>query len=103
MNRTDGPVPRIPPFGGIGAAIASVRSHHGLPNGGMAINNKECIVHNLINKFEAEVSQTDDAGIVAIEYVVMAGVIIVAVGALAWTGAFGALTTKLTSLIGGIN
>ncbi len=35
-------------------------------------------MHNLINKFEAEVSQTDDAGIVAIEYVVMAGVLIAA-------------------------
>ena len=59
-------------------------------------------MHNLINKFEAEVSEADDAGIVAIEYVVMAGVVVVAVGALAWSGAFGALTTKITSLVGGI-
>ena len=43
-------------------------------------------MHNLINKFEAEVSQTDDAGVVAIEYVVMAGVVITAVGALACDG-----------------
>ena len=59
-------------------------------------------MHNLMNKFEAEVSEQDDAGVVAIEYVVMSGVVITAVGALAWTGAFAALTTKITSLIGGI-
>jgi hypothetical protein len=59
-------------------------------------------VHNLINKFEAEASETEDAGLVAIEYVVMAGVVIAAVGALVWTGAFDALSTKLTDLIDGI-
>jgi hypothetical protein len=59
-------------------------------------------VHNLINKFEAEVSEKEDAGLVAIEYVVMAGVIITALAGLAWAGAFGALTTKLTTLIGSI-
>jgi hypothetical protein len=59
-------------------------------------------VHNLINKFEAEVSETDEAGLVAIEYVVMAGVLITALAGLAWAGAFGALTTKLSSLISSI-
>ena len=58
---------------------------------------------NLADKFTPEaVEATEDDGLVAIEYVVMAGVVITAVGALAWSGAFGALTTKLTSLIGGI-
>ena len=51
-------------------------------------------MHNLINKFEAEVSQTEDAGLVAIEYVVMAAVLIAGLGVLAWTGAFTALTDR---------
>lgn len=58
---------------------------------------------NLAEKFTPEaVEATEDDGLVAIEYVVMAGVIIVAVGALAWGGAFDALTQKLTDLINGI-
>ena len=58
---------------------------------------------NLVEKFTPEaVEATEDDGVVAIEYVVLAGVVVIAVGALAWTGAFGALTTKLTSIIGGI-
>ena len=53
---------------------------------------------NLAEKFTPEaVEATEDDGLVAIEYVVMAGVIIVALGVLAWSGAFGALTTKLTT------
>jgi hypothetical protein len=57
---------------------------------------------NLVEKFTPEAEVTEDDGVVAIEYVVLAGVVIVAVGALAWGGAFGALTTKLTDLISGI-
>jgi hypothetical protein len=58
---------------------------------------------NLVEKFNTEaVEATDEDGMVAIEYVVMAGVIITAVGALAYTGAFAALTTKITALINGI-
>jgi len=60
-------------------------------------------MHNLVNKFSTEaVEPSNEDGMVAIEYVVMAGVIIVAVGALAYTGAFAALTTKITALINGI-
>ena len=58
---------------------------------------------NLVEKFTPEaVEATDEDGVVAIEYVVLAGVVITAVGALAWSGAFGALTTKLSALINGI-
>jgi hypothetical protein len=58
---------------------------------------------NLAEKFTPEaVEATEDDGLVAIEYVVMASVIIVALGALAWSGAFSALTGKLTTLVSGI-
>jgi hypothetical protein len=61
---------------------------------------------NLAEKFTSEaveaVEATDDDGLVAIEYVVMAGVLIGGLTVLAWTGVFGALTTKLTTLINGI-
>ena len=58
---------------------------------------------NLVEKFTPEaVEATEDDGLVAIEYVVMAGVLIGGLTVLAWTGAFGALTTKLTTLINGI-
>lgn len=59
-------------------------------------------MHNLVEKYTAETTEAAEDGVVAIEYVVLAGVVITAVGALAWTGAFAALTTKLTSLIGSI-
>ena len=59
-------------------------------------------MHNLLNKFEAEVSEVqDDEGVVAIEYVIVAGAVVlglVAVFAAAW----GPLTTKLTSIINSI-
>jgi hypothetical protein len=54
---------------------------------------------NLVEKFTPAAEVAEDDGMVAIEYVVMASVIIVAVGALAWTGAFAGLTTRLTTLI----
>jgi hypothetical protein len=58
---------------------------------------------NLAEKFTPEaVEATEDDGLVAIEYVVMAGVLIGGLTVLAWTGVFGALTTKLTTLINGI-
>ena len=59
-------------------------------------------MHNLVEKYTAETTEAAEDGVVAIEYVVLAGVVITAVGALARTGAFAALTTKLTSLIGSI-
>jgi hypothetical protein len=59
---------------------------------------------NLAEKFTPEaVEATEDDGLVAIEYVLMAGVIVVALGGLAWSGAFGALTTKITQLINSID
>jgi hypothetical protein len=59
-------------------------------------------MNNLVEKFTPADEATDAEGVVAIEYVVLAGVVITAVGALAWSGAFSALTTKLTTLIGSI-
>ena len=56
-------------------------------------------MHNLINKFEAEVSSKDDAGVVAIEYVILAGVVAIAVAALGASGALGALGGKLADVI----
>jgi hypothetical protein len=58
---------------------------------------------NLVEKFTPtdEVVAEDD-GLVAIEYVVMAGVLIGGLTVLAWSGAFTALTGKLTTLINGI-
>ena len=58
---------------------------------------------NLVEKFNTEaVEATEEDGIVAIEYVVMAGVLIAGLGVLAWTNAFAALTGKLTTLVSGI-
>ena len=58
---------------------------------------------NLVEKFNTEaVEVTNEDGLVAIEYVVMAGVLIGGLTVLAWTGAFTALTGKLTTLIQGI-
>jgi Flp pilus assembly pilin Flp len=58
---------------------------------------------NLVEKFTPEaVEATDDAGLVAIEYVIMAGVLVVVLVGV-FTGAFGALTTELTDIIEGID
>ena len=58
---------------------------------------------NLAEKFTPEaVVATEDDGLVAIEYVVMAGVLIAGLTVLLWSGAFGALTQKLTDLINNI-
>jgi hypothetical protein len=57
---------------------------------------------NLVEKFTPEAVEATDEGLVAIEYVVMAGVVIAALGVLAWSGAFSALTGKLTTLVNGI-
>ena len=55
---------------------------------------------NLAEKFTPEaVEATDDDGLVAIEYVVMAGVLIGGLTVLAWTGVFTALTDKITAKI----
>ena len=58
---------------------------------------------NLVEKYTAEtVEVADEEGLVAIEYVVMAGVLIGGLTVLAWTGVFTALTGKLTTLINSI-
>jgi len=58
---------------------------------------------NLVEKFNTEAFEvTNEDGLVAIEYVVMAGVLIGGLTVLAWSGAFTALTGKLTTLIQGI-
>ena len=58
---------------------------------------------NLAEKFTPEaVEATEDDGLVAIEYVVMAGVLIGGLTVLAWSGVFTALTGKLETLIGKI-
>ena len=59
-------------------------------------------MHNLINKFEAEVSQTDDAGVVAIEYLLVASLVIAAFTAAAFTGALDSVGTALDGLVDGI-
>src|SRR3954453_20176637 len=94
------------------SSILGITPRHGIstvlstphPIGGHTGKTKENPkMMNLVEKFNTEaVEATDEDGIVAIEYVVMAGVVITAVGALVFTGAFSALTTKLTSLINSI-
>ena len=58
---------------------------------------------NLVEKFTpAAVEATDEDGVVAIEYVVVAGVTVAALTVLWATGMFTALNTKLQNIIGGI-
>ena len=57
---------------------------------------------NLVEKFTPEaVEATDNDGVVAIEYVVVAAAIVVALGAL-WTAFGGALATKLDEIVDSI-
>jgi hypothetical protein len=56
-------------------------------------------VHKLIEKFEAPVVEnTDDEGLVAIEYVVGAGLVAAGVAVVFATGLWTKMQTKLTSL-----
>jgi hypothetical protein len=57
---------------------------------------------NLVEKYTAEQAPVEDDGVVAIEYVVVAGAIVVGLAVLWGTGTFGALTTKLTEIINDI-
>ncbi len=53
---------------------------------------------NLVDKYSAETAATTEDGVVAIEYVIVAAALVVALGAL-WT-AFGAsLSTKLQAIV----
>ena len=55
---------------------------------------------NLVEKYTAEHAPAEDDGVVAIEYVVVAGAIVVGLAVLWGTGTFGARTTRANS---GIN
>ena len=57
---------------------------------------------NLAEKFTSEAVEADEDGVVAIEYVVVAGVTVAALTVLWATGMFTALNTKLQSIIGNI-
>jgi Flp pilus assembly pilin Flp len=58
-------------------------------------------MNNLVEKFAPAEADKDDEGVVSIEYVVMAGAVIVGLVGV-FTGAWTALGGKLTSLIGTI-
>ena len=57
---------------------------------------------NLVEKSTAEETVVEDDGVVAIEYVVVAGAIVVGLAVLWGTGTFTALTDKLTEIINDI-
>jgi hypothetical protein len=57
---------------------------------------------NLVEKFTPEAVEADEDGVVAIEYVVVAGVTVAALTVLWATGMFTALNTKLQNIIGNI-
>jgi len=55
-------------------------------------------MQNLVNKFTPQVESTDDDGVVAIEYVVLAGIVFLGVGVAFATGLWDAMNTKLAAL-----
>lgn len=57
---------------------------------------------NLVEKFTPQTTEIDDDGIVAIEYVLVAAAVAAALGAGVFTGAFGAITQRLTDIINGV-
>jgi Flp pilus assembly pilin Flp len=57
---------------------------------------------NLAEKFTTEAVEADEDGVVAIEYVVVAGVTVTALLVLWSTGVFTALNNKLQAVIGNI-
>jgi Flp pilus assembly pilin Flp len=57
---------------------------------------------NLVEKFTPEAEVTDDHGVVAIEYVVVAAAIVAALFGLFALGLGGILTTKLTNIVNGL-
>jgi Flp pilus assembly pilin Flp len=56
---------------------------------------------NLVEKYSAETAVESEDGVVAIEYVVVAGALVVALAAL-WTAFGSTLSTKLQSIVNGI-
>ena len=56
-------------------------------------------MHNLVNKFTPQTDvTTDDEGVVAIEYVLVAAVVAAGVLTLVFTGFWGRLNTKLSNI-----
>ena len=53
---------------------------------------------NLVDKYSAETAATTEDGVVAIEYVIVAGALVIALAAL-WTAFGTALSTKLQAII----
>ena len=58
-------------------------------------------MHNLVEKYSAEATEATDDGVVAIEYVVVAAALVVALAAL-WTAFGTALSDKLDEIVDGI-
>jgi Flp pilus assembly pilin Flp len=56
---------------------------------------------NIVEKYSAETAVESEDGVVAIEYVVVAGALVVALAAL-WTAFGQTLSTKLQSIVNGI-
>jgi len=57
---------------------------------------------NLVEKFTPAVEATNEDGVVAIEYVIVAGALVVALVAL-WTAFGGQLAEKLEDIVGNID
>jgi hypothetical protein len=55
---------------------------------------------NLVEKYTAEVAELNDEGVVTIEYVVLAGTIVGAIGVVFATGWATPLTNAVTTIIG---
>jgi hypothetical protein len=70
--------------------------------GGVGVNKEQMEMLNLVEKYTAEETVVEDDGVVAIEYVVVAGAIVVGLAVLWGTGTFTALTDKLTEIINDI-
>ena len=56
---------------------------------------------NLVEKYSAEAAAETEDGVVAIEYVIVAAALVVALGAL-WTAFGTSLSNKLQSIVNGI-
>ncbi len=56
---------------------------------------------NIVEKYSAETAVESEDGVVAIEYVMVAGALVVALAAL-WTAFGSTLSTKLQSIVNGI-
>lgn len=56
---------------------------------------------NIVDKYTAAATDETEDGVVAIEYVIVAAALVVALGAL-WTAFGGALSSKLQDIVSGI-